>query len=141
MDDPAAGWDPGAEEEHERKYRSLEDFVTDYLSVLLRRRLGGLLTWCPEWWKHEEAISRLSVVWDTWEFYRWEGATGLSEWLLHHADPHMAVLMSKDNGPFMRCNADRHTALPPLPCDPVPPGMLDLPAFRDPEEPADPGAA
>jgi Domain of unknown function (DUF4913) len=139
---PAAGWDPGAaEEERKPEYLSLEDFVTDYFAPLLRRRLGGHLTWCPEWWRHEEAITRLTVIWSAWEFYRYEGATGLSDWLLHHADPHLAVLMSKDNGPFMSCKADRHSELPPLPCDPPPPGLLDGPAFREPDEIRDASAS
>jgi hypothetical protein len=64
------------------------------------------------------------VIWSAWEYYRYEGATGLSDWLLHDADPHLAVLMSEHNGPFMTCKPDRHSELPPLPCDPPPPGLL-----------------
>jgi hypothetical protein len=41
----------------------------------------------------------------------------------------------------MSCKADRHSELPPLPCDPPPPGLLDGPAFREPDEIRDASAS
>ena len=130
---PAAdtGWDPGPHEERAPEFPSLEEFTAAYLFPLMRRRLGGHLTWCPKWWLHEEAITRLMALWYSWEHYRYEGPTGLSDWLLHHADPHMAVLMSKDNGPFMACTPARHSAQAALPSDNPPPGTFSHPAYQD----------
>ncbi|MDA8368959.1 MAG: DUF4913 domain-containing protein [Nocardiopsaceae bacterium] len=109
-----------------------EEFMVNFLSPLIRRRLGGSYTWCAEWWKHAEGLLRITALWETWEHFRHEGALGMSTWLLHHADPHLAVLLSKDSGPFAACKPDRHTQLDPLPSAPAPPGMWAMAAFSDP---------
>lgn len=119
----------GAEAERTPEFSNVEQFVTEYLALHISRRLGGSLTWCPEWWRHTEAISRIVAIWSAWEHLRWEGALGLSTWWLHHADPHLAVLMSKDNGPFSQCRPGKHTEEQPLECAPAPPGMWDHSAF------------
>lgn len=121
-----------AEEERKPYYGNLEDFVADFLAPHIRRRLGGQVTWCAEWWRHEEAISRLAAMHAAWEDSRYGDALALSTWWLHHADPHLAMLLSKDNGPFSACKPDRHTQLAPLPCTPAPEGLFSSPAFSDP---------
>jgi hypothetical protein len=117
------------EDEREPLFSNPEQFVTQYLALHICRRLGGTTTWCSEWWRHTEAISRITALWSAWEHLRWEGALGLSTWWLHHADPHLARLMSKDDGPFSSCKPDRHVPDRPLPCKPAPPGMWDHSAF------------
>jgi hypothetical protein len=128
------GWVPGAPEPQERTpyYGNLQDFVTDFLAPHIRRRLGGQLTWCAQWWRHEEAISRLAALHAAWEDARYGDAVALSNWWLHHADPHLNVLLSKDAGPFAACKPDRHVHLEPLPCTPAPDGLFSSPAFSDP---------
>jgi Domain of unknown function (DUF4913) len=71
-------------------------------------------------------------LWEDWEHFRHEGALGMSTWPLHHADPYLAVLLSKDNGPFAACKPDRHVQLDPLPSAPAPQGMRSASAFSDP---------
>jgi len=83
---------------------------------MYRRPLGGQgVTWCPEWWRHAEAIARLEALWRAWEHLRLDPATGMSVWFRDHADHHMGVLLSAD-GPFKGCKPDKHgERLEPLP--------------------------
>ncbi|MFG2774922.1 DUF4913 domain-containing protein [Streptomyces sp. NPDC048350] len=109
-------------EEGEFFYADVFVFVTEYLSQMLRRRINGSsATWCPRWWAHPEAGARLSALWLAWEQLRQEPGAGMSTWWLHHADPHLRVLMDPDMGPFAACSPkDGHTAYPfdPLPVEP-----------------------
>jgi len=68
---------------------------------------GSEFAWCPEWYKHVEALARIETLWRAWEHLRQDGALGLSTWWLHHADPHMRILMAT-NGPFKRCAYEGH---------------------------------
>lgn len=114
-----------------------EEFVDKFLSKLIRRRLGGSYTWCRMWWAHSEALLRITAIWEAWEHHRDE-PLGMSTWLLHHADPHMAILLSKDNGPFAACKPDRHTLLDPLPTAPAPAELWSASAFSDPPQDSTP---
>ncbi|WP_461165357.1 DUF4913 domain-containing protein [Arthrobacter sp. R4-81] len=114
--------------EPELFYPNLVSFVQEHLSPSYRRSLSGTdRTWCPSWWKHEEAISRLEALWRSWEFLRLDGSTGMSIWWRDHADHHMGILLSAD-GPFKGCKpvAGGHAAnkLKALPCDLPPEGLF-----------------
>lgn len=137
VDDELDGWVPeptGNDQRGERPplFANPEEFVINFLSPLICRRFGGSYTWCAQWWQHAEGLLRITAMWETWEHFRHEGALGMSTWLLHHADPHLAVLLNKDNGPFSACKPDRHVPLPPLPHEPAPPGLWAASAFSDP---------
>ena len=41
-------------------YTAVEDWVIDYFLPMFRRTLGGEFRWCGQWWRHGEAISRLT---------------------------------------------------------------------------------
>jgi hypothetical protein len=131
-DGPATADGQGGEQQRAPLFSNPEEFVVNFLAPLIRRRLGGSHTWCSQWWAHAEGLLRITALWETWEHFRHEGALGMSTWLLHHADPHLAVLLSKDNGPFAACKPDRHTQLDPLPSAPAPAGMWAAAAFSDP---------
>lgn len=62
--------------------------------------------WCPKWWLHAEAVSRVEAMWRAWEHLRTDGALGPSAWWREHGDYHLAVLTSS-TGPFVRCNYRR----------------------------------
>ncbi|MFC7650604.1 DUF4913 domain-containing protein [Streptosporangium lutulentum] len=127
-----AGWVPDEDDQPPRPHFSnVEEFVTTFLSPHIQRNLGGTMTWCSKWWKHTEAVSRLTSLWMAWEHQRLQGATGMSVWWLHHADPHMNVLLSRDAGPFARCKPDEHRQGKDLPCTPAPPNMWMSSAFSD----------
>lgn len=114
-------------DDEEPVFPDLDAFVSEHLSQLIRRRVNGTsLTWCPGWWKHPEAISRLDALWRAWEHLRLDPALGMSQWWLYHADPHLAALMDPDTGPFAACSpTEGHTGYPlgPLPVDPSDPAM------------------
>ncbi|MBL1077053.1 DUF4913 domain-containing protein [Nocardia sp. 2] len=99
-------------------YGSVVEFVENYLSLVYRRDVTdhARRVWCPEWWKHAEAVARLDCLWRAWESLRTDSRTGLSIWFLDHADPHMAELFHSD-GPFKFCSISKghRDSLPPLP--------------------------
>lgn len=97
-------------------FGSLPEFV-EYLAGAYRRNLdGNHRTWCAQWWRHPEAIARLDALWRSFEHLRQEPALGPSVWWRDHVEPHMRVLMDKDDGPLRYCTPDAHTDRPkPLP--------------------------
>ncbi|MGV9924740.1 DUF4913 domain-containing protein [Nocardia rhamnosiphila] len=111
-------------------YKNVVEFVENYLSVVYRRQVSDLsdTVWCPEWWKHTEAIARLDAMWRAWEHLRQDGATGMSVWFLDHADQHMAVLLDP-KGPFKYCSVrnGHKDMLVPLPLTAPPDGMFSDP--------------
>ena len=107
-------------------YPSVDVFVRDQLAPSYRRNLDGRnRTWCPQWWRHPEAIARLEALWRAWEHLRLEPATGMSIWLRDHADHHMTVLLDPD-GPFKGCSPEKGHGerLDPLPLEDAPPGLF-----------------
>jgi hypothetical protein len=130
--EPVEAEEPESESEEaaepEPFYKDLASFVQEHLSPSYRRSLSGTdRTWCPSWWKHEEAISRLEALWRSWEFLRLDGSTGMSVWWRDHADHHMGVLLSAD-GPFKGCKpitgGHATNKLKALPCDSPPVGLF-----------------
>lgn len=80
-------------------------------------------TWCRQWFRHPEALSRVDALWRAWEHLRLDGKTGMSVWWKDHADPQMAVLLSR-KGPFYECDLNRHKEPDPMPCDIAPEGWF-----------------
>jgi len=101
-------------------HASLGDFVGDYLLPLFTRpTLGGRWLWCPHWWEHREAVSRLTALWHAWEALRDQPGTALGSWYREHLDHQLPILMGPD-GPFRDC-ANGHYASDPQPKPPRPP--------------------
>lgn len=110
-------------------FSSLPTFVSDYLALIIQRRMDdGSHLWCPSWWAHPEAIARLAAMWRAFEYLRSDPAIGLSNWWLHHADPHLAVLLSP-TGPFHACAQGHRSDAERLPLDRMPAGLMDDPVF------------
>lgn len=104
-----AGGHSHAEPEPELVYSSAVEFFADLLAQSYVREVneGAAYAWCPEWYKHPEALIRMEAIWRAWEHLRLEPALGVSTWWLNHADPHMRILMDKE-GPFKKCAYDGH---------------------------------
>lgn len=105
------GWDDehdsGGEELPPRRYETLAEFVGDFLVEALWIDLTGQhRIWCPEWWRHPGAIIRLDAMHRSFEALRLDPGTGMSAWILHHADPHMAAL-TNPQGVFKGCSVDK----------------------------------
>lgn len=111
-------------------YANVVAFVEDYLSVVYRRQVTDLsdTVWCPQWWRHDEAVIRLEALWRAWEHLRQDGATGMSVWFLDHADRHMARLLDP-RGPFKFCSVrgGHKDMLEPLPLQPPHEAMFSDP--------------
>ncbi|QDG87103.1 DUF4913 domain-containing protein [Pseudarthrobacter sp. NIBRBAC000502770] len=101
-----------AESEAELVYSSAVEFFAELLAQSYVREVneGATFAWCPEWYKHPEALIRMEAIWRAWEHLRLEPALGVSTWWLNHADPHMRILMDTE-GPFKKCAYDGHKPL------------------------------
>jgi Domain of unknown function (DUF4913) len=112
-------------------FETVAEWVEQWLLPVYRRSVRGHeRAWCPQWWRHPEAVARLESLWRAWEHLRQDPALGLSIWFRDHAEHHMTILLDAD-GPFKGCDG-RHSDRPlePLPSDPPPAGMFE------PEDPA-----
>lgn len=104
-------------------YGSTEEFLHEQLLPSYIRKQGRQARWCKRWYLHAEAISRVTAMWRSWEKLRLEAGTGASDWWLHHADPHMRVLLDPETGPFYNCD-DQHTAPKPFIAELAPTGWF-----------------
>jgi hypothetical protein len=109
VDPSANGGHRHEEPERELVYSSAVEFFAELLAQSYVREVneGATFAWCPEWYKHPEALIRMEAIWRAWEHLRLEPALGVSTWWLNHADPHMRILMDKE-GPFKKCAYDGH---------------------------------
>jgi hypothetical protein len=106
-------------------FPTLPEWIEEWLLPVYRRSdRGHEHLWCPEWWRHPEAVARLDALWRAWEHLRLDPATGMSVWFRDHADHHMTVLLSA-TGPFQGCDGQHSTRpLEPLTVTPTPEGMF-----------------
>jgi hypothetical protein len=104
-------------------YPDLITWVTHHFVPLYRRTLGGEFRWCAEWWRHGEAISRLSALWFSWEAMRLQGATGMALWYRDHLDHQLPVLLGP-RGPFYQCTENEHLTPHEARVVPAPSGWL-----------------
>ncbi|MFE3023358.1 DUF4913 domain-containing protein [Nocardia tengchongensis] len=111
----------------QKKYRSLKAFVENYVAQIYRREVSKpgsekTLRWCPEWWKHGEAVGRFSAMWRAFEALRQGETVEPSKWWTEHFDPHMDRLLDTQFGAFKYCSVtDGHSdKLCKLPCTPAP---------------------
>jgi hypothetical protein len=127
-EEPPAGPAGGVGQAVQPHFSSVEDFVTDYLSLVSEVRTGGPLVWCASWWAHPEAVARLTALWRAWEALRLEPATGMSNWWTLHFDPHIRVLLDAERGPFASCSRGHQAGKPgPLALDQPIEGWKTLP--------------
>lgn len=106
-------------------YSSVADWVTGHFAAVYSRPVSPTTRWCPRWWDHAEAVSRLEALWRTWEAARADPVRGIADWY-RDLDAQLAVLTSPI-GPFAQCTPDRHAGARPLPLIPVPDGHFDPP--------------
>ncbi|MEU0237608.1 DUF4913 domain-containing protein [Nocardiopsis sp. NPDC006198] len=105
QDEDTGGEGEEEDGEVEPVFHSVEAWVNHHFLPMFRRVPGGENKWCPEWWRHAEAIARLDAMWRAWESLRLDDQTGMSTWFRDHADHHMPLLMGQ-NGPFRQCAAE-----------------------------------
>ena len=98
---------PAAEDKAQPMYLDLGEWVSDHFIPVFRRTLGGQYRWCAEWWRHDEAVSRLKALWHAWEVLRLEPGTGIGTWYREHLDHQLPILMGA-RGPFYQCSETVH---------------------------------
>ena len=101
---------------------------------MYRRPLGGEFRWCPQWWRHAEAITRLTALWQSWEAMRLQPGTGTANWLRDHLDHQLPILLGR-SGPFAQCSPDEHIEPRIAAAEPPPPGWWDDDGPHDGEAP------
>ena len=110
---PAAPSQPATAEAPAPVFSSATEWANKWFAPMTQR---SVRKWCPTWWEHPEAQLRIESMWRTWEAARLDSVSGMSTWLLHHFDPHMAQLTSVE-GTFCSCTLDKHNT-PPQALDP-----------------------
>jgi homoserine trans-succinylase len=60
--------------EPELVYSSAVEFFAELLAQSYVREVneGATFAWCPEWYKHPEALIRVEAIWRAWEHLRLE---------------------------------------------------------------------
>ena len=106
-------------------YGSVEEWATSHFLPMFRRPLGGEYRWCAQWWRHAEAITRLTALWHTWEALRLQPGTGMATWLRDHLDHQLPVLLGR-TGPFAMCSEDEHIDPRQATSEQPPPGWWDI---------------
>ena len=109
--DPAALSAVDEDDLPEPLYASVQDWVSEHFLPMYRRPLGGEFRWCPQWWRHAEAITRLTALWQSWEAMRLQPGTGTASWLRDYLDHQLPVLLGR-GGPFAQCSEDEHIEPP-----------------------------
>lgn len=117
-------------------YGSVDEWVREWFRFQYRRTIDldrGTMRWAAKWWQYEEAVTRLESMWRAWEHLRLDASVGMSTWFRDHADPHMAILLSRE-GPFATVRDSDQTKIKagdPLPYE-APPAEL-FPDVRAPK--------
>ena len=106
------------------EFDRLEDWLAEYFLPMFRRTLGGEYRWCRQWWRHGEAISRLTALWHAWEVLRTQPGTGIATWYREHLDHQLPVLLGA-RGPFYQCSENVHREPHQAAADPAPGGWWD----------------
>lgn len=115
---------PAPDEPAELVYGSAEQFLHERLLPAYNRRNDGKAgLWCPQWFLHAEAVSRVTSLWRAWEHSRLDASTGMSVWWRDHADHHMSVLLNPD-GTFHSCTPSQHYDPKPFKCELAPAGWF-----------------
>lgn len=126
--EPAGDSEPASQEAPPLQFPTLDAFVEGFIALIYERPTAGTsASWCPQWWSHDEAVFRLTALWQAWEsMHVAEGPLAPAKWLTYYADPIMGQLFNPE-GCFKGCSMDKGHR----PARPHPEGML--PCERPPE--------
>lgn len=100
------------EEERPLYYPHAEAWVQGWLLPHFRRN-PNTRRWRDDWWMIEEVQLIIEALWESWEYYRYEGATGLLVFLRDYFYPMMDVINSED-GPLWNYDPPRQTGVPDM---------------------------
>jgi hypothetical protein len=104
---------------------TVQAWVEGWFVHAYARSSAGWGHWCPEWWRHPEAVLRLTVMWQYWERAQRPGCE-MHNWYLYADDQFRELTDSR--GTFASCGDDGHVrVLPPLKTITVEEGYPKLP--------------
>lgn len=118
------------QEADELVYPNVLAFVEGFLAPKYARNIhrdgiSKAMVWCGQWWRHREAVSRLTGLWRAWESLRKDPTTGLTVWWRDYADPTMRALF-EEHGTFDGCTPRQHAPkVYPLVTVSPPEGLFD----------------
>lgn len=87
----------------------LDFWVRNLLIPVYGREVTSTAPWCPEWWRHPEAVAYLHGLFLAWEFLTGPGsdALGPAVWHRDFLAPTMTMLRDP-SGPFAGCRPGAH---------------------------------
>ena len=113
--------------EIEPMYDNVIDWVEGWFAEVIRRKLGAGggeqgLAWDQRWWLYPEVTGRFTALWYAWEEARAsDKASAMSNWWVHHLEPHLRVIFDSDTGPMSHAKDDgSFSGWPALPTQQVP---------------------
>jgi hypothetical protein len=82
------------------------DWVLEHFALVEYVGTEKRAPWCPEWWKHPEAVERLWVLWlaRTQAYANDDDLSAASSWWAYHWDHHAPILLDARLGPFRHCD-------------------------------------
>lgn len=82
------------------------DWVIEHCSMVEYVWSEKRPAWCPEWWKHPEAVERLFALWTarTQAYANDDDLAAVSSWWVYHWDHHAPILFDSRTGPFRHCD-------------------------------------
>jgi hypothetical protein len=94
----------------------LAAWVHRLLIPVYGREVSSTAPWCPEWWRHPEAVALLHGLFLAWELLTGAGSdpTGPAVWHRDFLGPTMAALRDP-SGPFAGCKPGAHREKQPPP--------------------------
>ena len=117
LEEMIAGWDEpedaGVVERYPRlrppTWSDLEAWVVTWVQDILEPRLDPSFRWCPKWYDHPEAVTRLWAMFNSWRQVTAEDdADTYARWMVDVFDRQWDALTRK-NGPFANCTQERHS--------------------------------
>ncbi|MDH6291836.1 DUF4913 domain-containing protein [Rhodococcus opacus] len=130
LEDVEADEEDGELAEIEPMYPSYEAWVEGWFTQVIRRKMGpgggeSGLAWDARWWLYPEVAGRFKALWYAWEEARAsDKASAMSNWWIHHLEPHVRVIFDSDTGPMSHAKRDgSFSGWPALPYEPMPPGL------------------
>ncbi len=112
-------------------YPNVAEWVQEWLLPHYKRNPKAF-RWDPRWWEYTEVVARLEALWQSWEFLRNEGMTGMTVFFRDYFGPEMRELTAPD-GPFWRLSEVEDRQLPDRWLAETPPAGL----FRSADHPAE----
>jgi hypothetical protein len=108
---PAPDPDPApvaADEPQQPLYDTMAAWFKGWYHRTIERQMSPGLVWCPQWWRHNEAISILTALWASWEGARVSGDPDAMIVWWERSTALLAHLTSADVGPFAACSNREH---------------------------------